>query len=74
MTDVPQRRSVAAHHLLNFIDGRWTPAASGRTRTNRNPADLRDHLGEFAESDALTSTTRTAPAHAPAGETCTAFT
>ncbi|WP_053164669.1 aldehyde dehydrogenase family protein [Streptomyces noursei] len=51
MTDVPQRRSVAAHHLLNFIDGRWTPAASGRTRTNRNPADLRDHLGEFAESD-----------------------
>ncbi|MFE3772789.1 aldehyde dehydrogenase family protein [Streptomyces sp. NPDC059122] len=51
MTDVPQRQPVAAHHLLNFIDGRWAPAASGRTRTNRNPADLRDRIGEFTESD-----------------------
>ncbi|MFH8570602.1 aldehyde dehydrogenase family protein [Streptomyces sp. NPDC017993] len=50
MAYVPQRPPVAPHHLLNFIDGRWTPAESGQTRTNINPADLHDRLGEFAES------------------------
>lgn len=41
---------MAAHHLRNFIDGRWRPAESGQTRTNLNPADLTDRIGEFAES------------------------
>ncbi|MFJ8672039.1 aldehyde dehydrogenase family protein [Streptomyces sp. NPDC093589] len=50
MAYVPQRQPVAAHHLLNFIDGRWSPAESGQTRTDVNPADLGDHVGEFAES------------------------
>ncbi|WP_030261309.1 aldehyde dehydrogenase family protein [Streptomyces violens] len=50
MADVSGRQPIAPHHLLNFIDGRWSPAESGQTRTNINPADLSDHLGEFAES------------------------
>ncbi len=34
----------------NFVGGAWTSAAA--TRTNLNPADLTDPLGEFAESTA----------------------
>jgi acyl-CoA reductase-like NAD-dependent aldehyde dehydrogenase len=34
----------------NFIDGRWVPAASGRTFENRSPADTTDLIGTFAES------------------------
>jgi aldehyde dehydrogenase (NAD+) len=38
---------------LNFIAGRRQPAADGSTRPNVNPADIRDVVGEFAESSAL---------------------
>jgi acyl-CoA reductase-like NAD-dependent aldehyde dehydrogenase len=34
----------------NFIAGRWTPAAGGRTFENRNPANHEDVIGRFAES------------------------
>jgi aldehyde dehydrogenase (NAD+) len=34
----------------NYIAGRWTPAASGRTFENRNPADRDDLIGRFADS------------------------
>ncbi|MEO8031192.1 MAG: aldehyde dehydrogenase family protein [Gemmatimonadota bacterium] len=36
----------------NFIAGRWTAPASGRYFDNRNPADQRDLIGRFPESDA----------------------
>jgi aldehyde dehydrogenase (NAD+) len=36
----------------NFIGGRWVSAQSGKTRPNVNPADTRDIIGEFPESDA----------------------
>lgn len=35
---------------LNYIDGRWVPARSGRTFLDRNPADLEDVIGEFPAS------------------------
>ncbi len=35
----------------NFIGGRWTDARSGRSFENRNPADTRDLVGRFADSD-----------------------
>ncbi len=34
----------------NYIDGEWTPAASGGSFENRNPADASDLVGRFAES------------------------
>ena len=37
-------------HLLNCIDGSWKPSASGQVRTNRNPANTDDIIGEFSES------------------------
>ncbi len=36
----------------NFIGGEWRPAESGRTFESRNPADNRDLIGHFAQSDA----------------------
>ena len=36
----------------NYIDGEWTPAASGRTFENRNPADTSELIGRFADSAA----------------------
>src|SRR5215470_3160392 len=36
----------------NYIGGRWTPAASSKTFENRNPADRRDLIGLFPDSDA----------------------
>jgi len=36
----------------NHIAGEWVEAESGQTRTNLNPSDLSDVLGEFAESGA----------------------
>jgi aldehyde dehydrogenase (NAD+) len=36
----------------NFIGGEWRPAESGRTFESRNPADNRDLVGRFAQSDA----------------------
>ncbi|MGY1433629.1 aldehyde dehydrogenase family protein [Streptomyces reniochalinae] len=40
----------SSHHLLNHVDGHWTPARSGQVRRNLNPADTGDLVGEFAES------------------------
>jgi acyl-CoA reductase-like NAD-dependent aldehyde dehydrogenase len=34
----------------NFIDGRWTPSASGKTFENRNPANSDDLIGVFQQS------------------------
>ncbi|WP_028921244.1 aldehyde dehydrogenase family protein [Pseudonocardia acaciae] len=42
--------SVDRAHLGNYVAGEWRAAESGQTRTNTNPADLRDRIGEFAES------------------------
>ena len=36
--------------FFNFVGGRWTPSASGRTFENRNPADTRELIGHFADS------------------------
>src|SRR3954468_6730789 len=36
----------------NFIAGKWTPAASGRTTQTRNPADTREIVAEYAASEA----------------------
>ena len=41
---------VDPDHLLNFVDGVWTPSRGGQTRPNRNPANTDDVIGEFAES------------------------
>jgi acyl-CoA reductase-like NAD-dependent aldehyde dehydrogenase len=41
---------VQADHLLNYINGTWTPSTSGQTRPNLNPADTGDVIGEFGES------------------------
>jgi len=35
----------------NWIAGKWVPARSGRTFENRNPADVTDLIGRFADSD-----------------------
>jgi alpha-ketoglutaric semialdehyde dehydrogenase len=42
--------SATSQQHGNFIDGRWVPAASGRTTENRNPADQDDLVGTFADS------------------------
>ena len=36
--------------FLNYIGGEWTPAASGRSFENRNPADTSELVGRFADS------------------------
>ncbi|HEY7168721.1 MAG TPA: aldehyde dehydrogenase family protein [Candidatus Binatia bacterium] len=41
-----------AEQFKNFIDGRWTGAASGTFFENRNPADRNDLIGLFPASDA----------------------
>jgi aldehyde dehydrogenase (NAD+) len=40
-----------ARNFRNFVAGRWTAPASGRYFDNRNPADQRDLIGRFPESD-----------------------
>ncbi len=35
----------------NFIDGEWVSSPTGRTFENRNPADSRDLIGVFQQSD-----------------------
>ena len=35
----------------NFIDGAWVSSATGNTFENRNPADTRDLIGVFQQSD-----------------------
>lgn len=37
---------------LNYINGKWCPAALGQTFENRNPADVRQLIGLFPESTA----------------------
>ena len=37
---------------LNYIDGQWVPAQSGRTIENRNPANSADLIGTFPDSSA----------------------
>jgi alpha-ketoglutaric semialdehyde dehydrogenase len=36
----------------NYIGGEWVPARSGKTFENRNPADTREVVGLFPDSDA----------------------
>jgi alpha-ketoglutaric semialdehyde dehydrogenase len=38
--------------FLNYINGAWVPSASGKTFDNLNPADQRDVIGSFPESNA----------------------
>ena len=40
-----------AKTFKNFIAGKWVPAVSGKTFENRNPADTRDLIGRFPDSD-----------------------
>src|SRR5688572_9539324 len=47
----------------NFIDGAWTPALSGQTFENRNPADIDDLIGRFAQSSAADYERAAAAAH-----------
>ena len=35
----------------NLINGRWAESATGRTFENRNPADTREVVGLFQDSD-----------------------
>lgn len=35
-------------HYSLFLNGQWVPAASGRTFTTFNPADLREVVAEYA--------------------------
>ena len=35
----------------NLIGGQWVAPANGRTTENRNPADTRDLIGRFPDSD-----------------------
>jgi aldehyde dehydrogenase (NAD+) len=41
---------MSVQTYANFINGAWTPAASGATFENRNPADTADLIGHFAAS------------------------
>ncbi|HTY42824.1 MAG TPA: aldehyde dehydrogenase family protein [Thermoanaerobaculia bacterium] len=41
---------VAVETQLNFVGGKWVPAASGKTFENRNPADRDDLVGLFPKS------------------------
>ncbi len=38
--------------FLNYVNGAWMPSASGKTFQNLNPADQRDIIGTFPESNA----------------------
>lgn len=35
----------------NFVNGEWVPSRSGRLVDNRNPANIRDLVGKFQDSD-----------------------
>src|SRR4051794_29468891 len=43
---------MTARTVRNLIDGAWVESVSGRTRERRNPADTRDLVSTFPESDA----------------------
>ena len=53
--------AVENDHLLNYVAGRWTPSSTGKTRSNVNPADTRDVIGEFTESGASDVRSSAAP-------------
>lgn len=38
-----------ADQFHNYIDGKWVAAGTGAKIVNRNPADVRDIIGEFAQ-------------------------
>ena len=44
------RETTARSIFENFVDGAWTPSASGRFFENRNPANNDDLIGVFQES------------------------
>jgi alpha-ketoglutaric semialdehyde dehydrogenase len=41
----------SVHVFKNYIGGQWVSARSGRLFENRNPADITDCIGRFADSD-----------------------
>jgi aldehyde dehydrogenase (NAD+) len=43
---------MTARTVRNLVDGEWVESLSGRTRERRNPADTRDVVSTFPESDA----------------------
>ena len=43
--------SVGVTTYGNYIDGQWTPSASGKTFENRNPANTDDLIGIFQHSN-----------------------
>ena len=43
-------QNMSVQTYANFINGAWTPAASGATFENRSPADTSDLIGRFAAS------------------------
>lgn len=45
-------RGKVAQEYLNLVDGQWVASASGRTLEDRNPADTRELIARFPESDA----------------------
>jgi alpha-ketoglutaric semialdehyde dehydrogenase len=45
-------KDPASRAYLNYIDGRWLPAATGKTFENRNPARRSDLVGTFPDSGA----------------------
>lgn len=49
---------------LNFINGSWVGASNGATFPKDNPADLSDHIGDFADSTAADAETAVAAASA----------
>ena len=43
---------MAARTVRNLIDGEWVESVTGRTQERRNPADTREVVSTFPESDA----------------------
>jgi aldehyde dehydrogenase (NAD+) len=43
---------MAVRTVRNLVDGEWVESVTGRTRERRNPADTRDLVSTFPESDA----------------------
>jgi len=46
-------QAMSVQTYANFINGEWTPAASGETFENRSPADHGDLIGRFAASSTV---------------------
>src|SRR3954465_2034012 len=47
-----QTSAIAIPIYYNLIDGEWVSSGSGELFENRNPADTRDLIGRFQQSDA----------------------